>query len=130
MLETNMWPLPFHGHKFYRLSAWERTSEWVRVSCEIHLCKTTTCCADASREQMWLLIYICVGVAAFILLSVCSYCEYLPSLILSLWWWMNWFDIWLLISLKKRFLFISVLYNNIKQDNTNSPVTANIEGKQ
>ncbi|XP_050921416.1 uncharacterized protein LOC108898801 isoform X2 [Lates calcarifer] len=48
---------------------------------------------DASREQMWLLIYICVGVAAFILLSVCSY----------------------------------LLYNNIKQDNTNSPVTANIE---
>lgn len=47
---------------------------------KIHLCLTTTYCAETQREEMWLLIYICAGVAAFVLLSFCSYCKFLPSI--------------------------------------------------
>ncbi|XP_040902877.1 uncharacterized protein LOC121187619 isoform X2 [Toxotes jaculatrix] len=79
---------------------------------------------DTLREDMWLLIYICVGVAAPVLLIVCSYCEYLPSHTLSGYHcklleqrccccagWMN------------ESVFISVLYTIRTKNNTSCPVS-------
>lgn len=86
---------------------------------------------------MWLLIYICAGMAAFMLLSVFSYGEYL-HLTLSLQssgyekgvWFIWWMDEWIGYFVIGYFVFISVLYNNRKQNNTNNPVGADTEGKQ
>ncbi len=79
---ADMWPLPFHGHTSRGRKTQKRTCELARASCQTHLVKTTTCHAGTQSKMIPLLIYICICVAALILLSVCSYfgmkciCEY------------------------------------------------------
>ncbi|XP_037632133.1 uncharacterized protein LOC119491932 isoform X3 [Sebastes umbrosus] len=100
-----------------------------------HVCLQVELVAESNPEEgapidlMWLLIYICVGVAAFILLSMAGYCcmkcicEYSPSLALSkekcvVCYFISWID-GLVGYLKK--LFISVCCNNRLQYNVNNP---------
>lgn len=53
--------------------ACEGTNERTRVSCQMHLFKTTSCLACTVSKELWL-ICICLCAIAFILLLVSGYC--------------------------------------------------------
>lgn len=112
-----------------------------RVSCVIHVCKATTYHAAALKEDMRLLLYTSVGLAAFLLLSVAGYycikciCEYPHSLAFSV-QTINRGNLGVVRSfdgfvgdLKTFFVCISARCDKSTQYNVNNPVGAGTEGK-